>query len=196
MKTNILYVHGFMGNSRGGTFQAIEDFSSRIEDCSLHTFQFDTLHTDVEATQKKIEELCGKFDINLLVGASLGGFYTLVARLPVRKIAINPCMIPSVEIPALKDRVTGENVKIDPKVISAFKTLEKYEIYSSAFGIFGKQDQTFHFDENHNFSPLFKKIFHSERKNYAMVDGQHSLEKEELSQGFFPALDYFGIKHS
>ena len=120
----------------------------------------------------------------------------LVARLPVRKIAINPCMVPSVEIPALKDRVTGENVKIDPKVISDFKTLEKYELYSSAFGIFGKQDQTFHFDENHNFSPLFKKIFHSEKKNYAMVDGQHSLEKEELEQGFFPALDYFGIKHS
>ncbi|MBR4631258.1 MAG: hypothetical protein IKO57_12600 [Treponema sp.] len=195
MKTNILYIHGFNGNSQGGTYQALKEFSSRISKCTLHTFQFEKLHTDVPATQRKIEEICREKDINLLVGASLGGFYALVARIPVRKIAINPCMIPSVEIPLLKDRATGEAITLLPSVISNFKKLESYDIYSSAYGIFGKQDETFHFDENHNFSPLFQRIFHSQKKNFVLIDGKHSLEQDELEKGFFPALDYFGIKH-
>lgn len=194
MKTNILYIHGFMGNSKGGTFQALNDFSKKIKDCNIFSFQFDDLHLDVQKTQKQIENYCDKHNINLLIGASLGGFYTLQCKKPIKKIAINPCMIPSIEIPLLKDKVTGENIKIDSKVLEDWKKLEEYKIFSNAFGIFGKQDETFHFDENHNFSPLFEKLFRVEKQNFILIDGKHSLEKEELEKGFFPAIKYFGLE--
>jgi len=198
MKTNILYIHGFAGNAKGGTFQALEQFSKKIENCSLYSFQFEDLHLNVEKTLKEIEEYCLKYDINLLVGASLGGFYTLISRLPIKKIVINPCMIPTKEIVLLKDRVTGEPIKIDPKILAQWKKYEDYNLFSDAFGIFGKQDELFHFDKNHNYSPLFKKLFKSFRnkENLIKIDGKHSLEKDELEKGFFPALDYFEIKHN
>lgn len=194
MKTNILYIHGFAGNAKGGTFQALNDFASKIKDCTLYSFQFDDLHLNVEKTQKEIESYIDRYDINLLIGASLGGFYTLQCQRPVKKIAINPCMIPSKEIVLLKDRVTGEPIKIDEKVLADWKKLEEWKIYSNAFGIFGRQDETFHYDENHNFKPLFDRLFKAEKPNSILIDGKHSFEKDELEKGFFPALEYFGIK--
>lgn len=197
MATNILYIHGFMGNAKGGTFQALEEFSKQIPDCKIYSFQFEDLHKDLAKTQKEIEDYCDKYDINLLIGASLGGFYALQCRKAIRKIVINPCMIPTKEIVLLKDRTTGKPIPIDKSVLKDWEKLEEYKIYANAFGIFGKQDETFHFDKNHNFSPLFKKLFpsHSQKENFIFVDGKHSLEKEELAKGFFPALDYFEIKH-
>ena len=125
--------------------------------------------------------------------ATARAFYVLQCQKPIRKIAINPCMIPSKEILMLKDRVTGEPIKIDEQVVSEWKKLEEYKIYSNVFGIFGRQDDLFHYDENHNYKPLFDKLFKAEKENSILVDGKHSLEKDELEQGFFPAIKYFGI---
>lgn len=180
MVKNVLYVHGFNGNPKGGTYEGLVEFFKDKPEYQVISFSFPKLHTDVNETQKQIEALVDKYDVKLLIGASLGGFYTLCCERPVRKIVINPCMLPSVEIPLLKDRETGCSIHIEENVLQEWKALEKYELkdeYKRAVGIFGKQDTTFHYGENHNFKPLF------ENKRFGLsleTDGKHSLEVNEI----------------
>ncbi|MDO4507505.1 MAG: YqiA/YcfP family alpha/beta fold hydrolase [Spirochaetales bacterium] len=186
--TNILYVHGFNGNPKGGTYEGLVDFFKDKEDYNVISFPFPKLHSSVEETQKYIEELVDQHDIKILIGASLGGFYTLCCKKPVKKIAINPCMIPSVEITLLKDRDSGKPIHIEESVIAKWKELEKYELddsFKDASGIFGLQDATFHYDENHNYSPLFRQLFSD---SIAMVEGVHSLENHQLAEGLSKVL--------
>ena len=183
MKKTILYIHGFNGNPQGGTYQGLVDFFSDKNDYEVISYPFPALHTDVEKTQKQIENYIEQNNVSILVGASLGGFYTLCCKKPVFKIAINPCMIPSKEIPMLTDRETGAPVQIAENVISNWLKLEEFNLHDEqkqAFGIFGLQDKTFHYNENHNFKPLFEKVFNN---HTALIPGEHSLTTEQLKQG-------------
>lgn len=197
MKT-VLYIHGFNGNPKGGTYEGLCSFFADKKDYEVISFLFPKLHTDVDETQNQINHLIKTYNVKILVGASLGGFYSLCCPKSVFKIAINPCMIPSKEIPLLKDRNTGEPIYIEETVISKWKELEKYDLPKSsrnAFGIFGKQDTTFHFDENCNFEPLFKKYFphgqhFSELENSVFVEGEHSLSQDAIKLGMEKAIQY------
>lgn len=90
-------------------------------------------------------------------------------------------------------------ILIEETVISKWKELEKYNLPESsrnAFGIFGKQDTTFHFDEKCNFEPLFKKYFphhFSELENSVFVEGEHSLSREAIKLGMEKAIQYFEL---
>ena len=182
MKT-ILFIHGFMGNPNGGTFKGLSSFFKNNADFQVISFPFLKLHTDVSSTQAEIEKLIADYNVDILAGTSLGAFYALCCKKAVKKIAVNPCMKPSVEIPLLKDRETGEAIKIEQSVLRDWQELEKYELdsaFKNAAGIFGKDDCTFHFDENHNFSPLFRQIFSDK---IVFVEGGHSLEKAALAKG-------------
>ena len=182
MKT-ILFVHGFMGNPNGGTFKGLSAFFRNKADFQVISFPFLKLHTDVSSTQAEIEKLIADYNVDILAGTSLGAFYALCCKKAVKKIAVNPCMRPSEEIPLLKDRETGEAIKIEQTVLRDWQELEKYELdsaFRNAAGIFGKDDSTFHFNENHNFSPLFKEIFSDK---IVFVEGGHSLEKAALAKG-------------
>lgn len=182
MKT-VLYIHGFNGNPKGGTYEGLVEFFKTMPDYQVISFPFPNLHTDVQGTQRQIEKYIDETNTSILIGASLGGFYTLCCARSVQKIVINPCMEPSKEITLLKDRETGLPIHIEEEVLNQWKELEKYNLdpeFKQVTGIFGRQDFTFHYDENHNFSPLFEKLFSS---NYIMVDGEHSLEVEQLKEG-------------
>lgn len=179
---NVLYIHGFNGNPKGGTYDGLVEFFKTRSEYQVLSFPFLKLHTDVEETQAEIEKIIDENNIEIVIGASLGGFYTLCCKRPVKKIVINPCMMPSVEIQLLKDRKTGESIVISDTVLARWKELEKYDLdesFKNAAGIFGKQDKTFHYDENHNFSPLFKKCI---TEKIVFVDGEHSLEIDQLQQ--------------
>ncbi len=198
MKT-VLYIHGFNGNPKGGTYEGLCSFFAGKPDYKVISFPFPKLHTDASETQNQINHLIKTYNVKILVGASLGGFYALCCKKSVFKIAINPCMVPSKEIPLLKDRNTGKSIYIEENVISKWKELEKYQLPKSsknAFGIFGKEDATFHFDENHNFEPLFRKYFPSDNhfldsENSVFVEGEHSLNQESIKIGMEKAIQYF-----
>ncbi len=182
MKT-VLYIHGFNGKAKGGTYDGLVSFFKDKPDYRVISFPFPELHTDVEKTQQQIERYIDENDISILVGASLGGFYTLTCRRPVFKVAINPCMLPSREIPLLKDRDTGAPVHVGPDVLAMWKKAEEYDLPADckqAAGIFGKQDETFHYDENHNYKPFFEQLFGN---NAVLVEGVHSLTIEQIAEG-------------
>ncbi|MCQ2591324.1 MAG: hypothetical protein MJ188_00950 [Treponema sp.] len=205
--TTVLYIHGFNGNPKGGTFEGLVEFFKSKTDYQVISFPFPDLHLDVQKTQKQIENYIDENNVSILVGASLGGFYTLCCKKNVFKIAINPCMLPSKEIPILKDRNTGKPVFIEDSVLNAWKSLEEYDLPANcknAAGIFGKQDYTFHYDENHNFKPLFDKLFsindskdsassENPKKRSVLVEGVHSLEPDQLKDGLEQIFSNLGL---
>ena len=189
MKT-VLYIHGFNGKAKGGTYDGLVSFFKDKPEYRVISFPFPELHTDAEKTQKEIERYIDENDVSILTGASLGGFYTLTCKRPVFKIAINPCMLPSHEIPLLKDRNTGTSVTVSTNVLKKWQKLEKYDIPADckhAAGIFGKQDTTFHYDENHHYKPLFEQLFGS---NAVLVEGVHSLTAEQIAEGMKQILQF------
>ena len=81
-------------------------------------------------------------DIKYIVGHSLGGFYTLCIDADVKKIVINPCLKPHIELPKLDD--------FDPEIdIKAYeKCYEKHlrkDLFSAfdIMGLFGTHDELF-----------------------------------------------------
>ena len=101
MKTNALYIHGFMGNPKGGTFETL---TKALSNWNIHSIPFPDLHTDISKTQQIIKSYCKENNIEMLIGASLGAFYVLQYEDIIDKLVINPCMYPSIEIPKQKDR--------------------------------------------------------------------------------------------
>lgn len=190
MKTNALYIHGFMGNPKGGTFETL---TKTISNWNIHSIPFPDLHTDVSKTQQLIKSYCKENNIEMLIGASLGAFYVLQYEDMIDKLVINPCMYPSIEIPKLKDRTTGNPIILSEEVLSDFRKMEKYENIPEkqkphTFGIFARDDELFHFKDS------FDKLFcykESKIPNSILINGHHSIEEEYLTGGLQQTEKYF-----
>ena len=190
MKKNALYIHGFMGNPKGGTFETL---NKTLKNWDVHSIPFPELHTDISKTHLLIKNYCKENNIELLVGASLGAFYVLQYEDLINKLVINPCMYPSIEIPKLKDRTTGESIRLSEKVLSDLRIMEKYENISEeqkkrTFGIFAKDDELFHFKDS------FDKLFgsqNSQKPSSILINGHHSIEEEYLTGGLQQAEQFF-----
>ena len=63
-KKNALYIHGFMGNPKGGTFLTLEKF---FQDWKIHSIPFPDLHTDTNKTKQLIKNYCMEHYINILI---------------------------------------------------------------------------------------------------------------------------------
>ena len=190
MKKNALYIHGFMGNPEGGTFKTLK---KTLKNWNIHSISFPDLHTDVKKTQRLIRACCKSKNIDVLIGASLGAFYVLQYKDTIDKLVINPCLYPSIEIPKLKDRTTGNPIILSEKALSNFRKMEKYETIPEEqklriFGIFAKDDELFHFKE------AFDKLFCYKKcniQNSILINGHHSIEEEYLTEGLHQAEQYF-----
>lgn len=190
MKKNALYIHGFMGNPKGGTFETL---NKTLKNWNVHSISFQDLHTNISKTQNLIKEYCKENNIELLIGASLGAFYVLQYADFINKLVINPCMYPSIEIPKLKDRATGNPIVLSKEVISGFREMEKYESISEkqklhTFGVFAQDDELFHFKDS------FDKLFCYKKcniPNSILINGHHSIEEEYLTGGLQYAEKYF-----
>ena len=190
MKKNALYIHGFMGNPKGGTFETLK---KTLTKWNIHSISFPDLHTDVKKTQCLIRDYCKSEKVDLLIGASLGAFYVIQYEEIIDKLVINPCLYPSIEIPKLRDRSTGNPIILSDKVLADFREMEKYEDIPEeqkrrSFGIFAKDDELFHFKD------LFDKLFHYKDgfyQNSILIKGHHSIEEEYLADGLKQAEKYF-----
>lgn len=165
--TNVLYVHGLGGSSASSTCAALRAI---LPECKVLADDFDLF--DVRGTLGKIARLVEEKEIGVLAGSSLGAFYVLASRAP-RRLAINPCMRPSAEIPRLAPKIPASAVeefsKIEPTLSGDGAT---------AFGVFGSADALF------SFRGLFAERFPAPpgRTNVAVVEGgRHKLTREELS---------------
>ena len=190
MKKNALYIHGFMGNPKGGTFETLK---KTLTKWNIHSIPFPDLHTDVKKTQCLIRDYCKSEKVDLLIGASLGAFYVLQYEEIIDKLVINPCLYPSIEIPKLRDRSTGNPIILSDKVLADFREMEKYkdipeEQKRRSFGIFAKDDELFHFKDSFDKLFQYKEDFY---QNSILIKGHHSIEEEYLADGLKQAEKYF-----
>lgn len=87
-KKKLLYIHGFRSSAQSST---ILNVKANYHDVEVHAF--DVTHHPVESINK-IENYISEHDIDILVGTSLGGYYTLCAKVDIPKIAVNPAVNP------------------------------------------------------------------------------------------------------
>ena len=84
----LLYIHGFRSSAKSST---ILNLKANYHEVEVHAF--DVTHHPAESI-KKIEDYVREHGIEILAGSSLGGYYTLCARVDIPKIAVNPAISP------------------------------------------------------------------------------------------------------
>lgn len=165
MQKNALYVHGLGSSKDSSTFKSLK---KNFPQYNWTSDTFDLL--DVDGTNNKIDNILRSKNIALVVGSSLGAFYTLAIKNSIAKVVINPCMHPSIEIPKL---VTDKSVPVEK-----FKAVEQDtyasidgEMRRSTFGIFGTQDELFSYKKE------FIRLY---GRNYVCVSDNHRLKERNL----------------
>lgn len=170
----ILYVGG-LGSSKktSSTYRDLKKSFARIE-----YFQTTVSPTSQPIEYaKRLQAVAHKY--NMIIGSSMGAFFVLAITEGVRKIVINPCLKPSIEIPKLTADITSEAIEQFEKMQNNLPV--DNELRASTFGIFGSKDELF------NFQAEFKKTYH----NMCIVPGTHRLTGAGLFRGLEKADIYF-----
>ena len=175
-RKNILYIHGLGSNKNSNTFKIL---SNEFKEYNWYTDTFDLMNPDVAL--KQINSHIKNKSISIIIGSSFGAFYALAVTNSLAKIVINPCMVPSVEIPKLTD---------DDLDVNKLKNLEQAtydnvdpEMRISTFGIFGNRDNLF------SYKNKFKDLYGN--KNCITVSGEHRLPKNSLIDSVKQGFEYF-----
>ena len=95
-KKHILYVHGYNGDPYGSSFQSLKEAIG--EEFELFSVDYDA--NDPVGAVECIKSTIEKYEIDLVIGASLGGFLTMQLA-GVSRIVVNPCWNPVVELPKI-----------------------------------------------------------------------------------------------
>lgn len=145
MKKRILFIYGF-GGSPDSTF-------CRLIREALPDDRFEVIcpaypQDEIEKTREFLSDFIKQNSIDLVMGTSLGGFIALSLPTHLPCIALNPCMMPSVELPKLKPRPDHpEDKKPCDRLIQACKAIEN-EVNTGAFntsqrcvGLFAEKDE-------------------------------------------------------
>ncbi len=180
-KPNALFVHGFGGCSKSSMGACVKSGLEKKYNVIVPNFDL----TDVDGTLHQIKDIIEKKDVALVCGTSLGGFYVMCAMSKfgwgkdVKWIAINPCMKPSEEIPALDDdKLVGPNTLHDWFVLES----SVYDKPLPVQGIFADNDELF----GDRFKKFYKEVAH---KKFVPIDykgGHHGGTKElaKILEGF------------
>jgi len=186
-----LFIHGFKSDEHSSTGAKVKDV---LKDLGFSTMikTFDVLRPF--KTKNEINEILKKNSFDLIVGHSLGGFYTLIAELPdtskTKKILINPSVIPEKDL----KRITS----IEEDILNEFKVLNEEKIKKSSdkekdlvFALFGKRDELLKDDERQPYIDLFLQYYGS---HYLVLDCTHRPDEESIKKGLSLALKtLFGV---
>jgi len=116
---NILFLQ-----ENGGGASLASLFKNFLEPQGCHLFSVDVTF-DIEETLTKIIDAIKKRDIDMVIGASLGGFYVLSMDFKGYKIALNPSLHPDNDFAGVRDKQAFEKrkMKITDKtyVVQAFE---------------------------------------------------------------------------
>lgn len=183
MEDRILYIHGFNGSPNGTTGTFIKKF---FKDASVIAPELDLL--DYDNTVSKLKDIIKDNTITIVVGHSLGAFYTLALNTDEAfKIVINPCLYPSIEIPKLYT-LADEWIE---KISTAEKILYTHItglIKQTTFAIFSDNDELF------SYKTVFDEIYGAtgikNTRNSIAVEGTHHISSQSLEIGLAAAMEY------
>jgi len=138
MTNKILYIYGYGSNPEtSSTMNALKGIITELG------FELVSIWYDQKKPFESVEFLenyVKSNNIKYIVGHSLGGFYALCIDADVRKIVINPCLKPHIELQKLDD--------FDPEIdIKAYEKCYEQHIRKDLFsafdimGLFGTHDE-------------------------------------------------------
>ncbi len=188
MQKKALFVHGFNSGRNSSTGAQVRKY---LEEGNFYGDRylvdvpdFDMLNPS--ETIGRIWDASKSGEYQLVVGHSLGGFYVLASVFEIRKLVINPCMYPSVEIPKI-----DENHVVSSSLVERWKSLEGRiydridpETRELVSGVFGKDDPLFSFYED------FMSIYGKQRA--AIVQGEHKFTDSQVFEALEAGLK--GVK--
>lgn len=177
-----LFIHGYNSSSDSTTGAIVSEI---LKNYGIDTIVPDFDLEDVRGTMEKVHRLSK--DVDYIVAHSLGGFYALAETDSLAKIVINPCMIPSKEIPKLgsPSKETIEDWKDAEKTIEDISN----EMSGITYGIFGDSDELFSYYSK--FKSTYGWTNLSGIDNYIEVSGGHKLSRKSLELALSEAFAYF-----
>ena len=129
----ILYVHGYNGMPEGYSCNLIK--SVLPEGYTIEGVDYD--QNDCALARQQIFDYIKDHGIDLVIGSSLGGFITLTLS-GIKRFVINPCCLPSVELP---------KIDVPQELINTYKPFEPLldqacnEDRNLVRGFFGDHDE-------------------------------------------------------
>ena len=148
MGKKALFIHGLHSDSESTTGGIVADI--------LKDYGYETLHPTLDLlnckeTSSYLNKLVREENIQLVAAHSLGGFYGFCLPWDARKILINPCLKPEIEIPKLM----FEGESFPENLLQEWPALRKDQIdhyfdieeLAKTHGIFAKDDPLFSYAE-------------------------------------------------
>lgn len=186
----LLYIHGFRSSAQSSTILTLKKM---YKDLEVHAF--DVTHHPVESI-RKIEQYIAQHDIDILAGSSLGGYYTLCARVDIPKIAVNPPLHPENSLqylPEIGHEVEYYNPRADgvqtftcqPSDLDEFRGIEHY--ITPVTHIIGSDHDELLGDHSEEFQSLVGDCYHRSSQL------GHRIEPEFLE---IPTGDFYKVLKS
>jgi predicted esterase YcpF (UPF0227 family) len=193
----ILVIHGLGSGENNGTSQVIKNNFSDAEVLAPE-FPLDPVEAQTQA-----QSIADEFQPDIIVGTSMGGFYTMSIDTPALKVLINPAMLLDDDISSgiLKDKrklklqYTKPRKNGDKEYIINKKYIKRcslaYNKYlknksqliakdkEKTFALFGENDELF------RHANLYQMDYNN---NFKMIPTSHHLLKEETQEYLIPVL--------
>jgi predicted esterase YcpF (UPF0227 family) len=164
----ILYVHGYNGKSNGESFQKLTKYAEAEnfggEKVEMYSFEYD--EANPFKAVRALKYYYYEKNIDLIIGASLGGFIAASCEF-ARRIVVNPCWSPSVELPKIGYSDSVKDYEALEKSLGRFAEDEDGEL---CIGCFATEDEILGNKYRDNFGKSFKETYD--------IPGGHHLSEE------------------
>lgn len=178
-----------MGDPYGGSFQKISKYAAEAdfggEKVQMHTFDYDP--RDPRKAVRELRLYYYEHDIDLMIGSSLGGFLVASCR-GARRIAVNTCWLPSVELPKVGFEDPVEDYEVLENWLGMYADSGDSDL---CIGCFARNDELL----GRKYRPKFRKFF---PETYDIAGGHHLSEAaaKTIMTEIAPALiTRFKAKH-
>ena len=174
---NVLYVHGYYGNSESRTGKYLKH---ALDESLYRVFHPSFDYSDPEKALDSIKSFIEDNKIDIVVSQSLGAFFCSLIY-GFHKIVINPCLKPSIELPKIDSHLPEKTIEayrrlecnLNPKNVSPLDKLVTYQI-------FGIKDELFSYKKE--FENLFGRLHTVETQ-----DG-HKVSEKTLDEHVLPII--------
>ena len=95
----VLYIYGYGGSQMSSS---VEKLRSALPEDKFEVICWNYPQRECRAAIRFLEQRIKKHHIDIVVGSSLGAFVAMCLKVKCRKIIINPCLVPTMELPKLK----------------------------------------------------------------------------------------------
>lgn len=165
----VLYVYGYGGSHMS---RSVEKLKRTLPEDKFEVMCWDYPQHDCQAAISFLEDKIKEHNIDIVVGSSLGSFLTMCLKVKCCKIIINPCLVPTVELPKL-DTLPGKPVP-SPQLIASYAPYE-----ATIFNNIPDGSHCFMADHDELFGNTYRSLMEAHMP-VTTIPGGHRLSEEAL----------------